>query len=223
MSTTFIIEQLLALPGVSNVTELQPGLLDVQRDGKPPIRVAVSDERSVDIDNVAQVLERWPNVNAVVVAGKDRHVYGDARRYGQDRNVTVMVLRDFMGALSHGQEGQWASYEQQWKRYARESLMQHPKVDSVEYDCESVLLVKRAKLGDVRVVPVDIYTLGAADFFKIRSGHPQIDAILNASNYRSITRGAVERGAELGIGVFDLTGIYKALYRDRANFASSGN
>jgi hypothetical protein len=30
MSTTFIIERLLALPDVSNVTELQPGLLDVQ-------------------------------------------------------------------------------------------------------------------------------------------------------------------------------------------------
>jgi hypothetical protein len=223
MSTTFIIERLLALPDVSNVTELQPGLLDVQRSGKPSILVTVSDERSVSIENVAQVLERWPNVNAVVVAGKDRHVYGDARRYGQARNVAVMVLRDFCGALSHGQEGKWALYEQKWKRYARESLIQHPQVDSVEYECESVLLVKRAQLGDVRVAPVEIYTLGAADFFKIRSGHPQIDAILNASNYRSITLGAIERGAGLGIGVFNLSGIYKALYRDQANFVSSGD
>jgi hypothetical protein len=223
MSPAFIIERLLALPDVSNVTELQPGLLDVERSGKRSILVAVIDERCVEVEDVAQVLARWPDVDAVVVSGRDRHVCGGARRYGEARNVAVMVLRDFLGALSHAQEGKWASYEQQWKKYARESLNQHPRADLVEYECESVLLVKRAQLGDVRVAPVDIYTLGTADLFKIRSSHPRIDAILNASQFRSITLGAVERGAELGIGVFNLSGIYRALYRDRASFVSSSD
>jgi len=220
MNATFIIERLLTLRDVSNVTESQPGLLNVERSAKRPVVVAVIDERCVKVENVEQALERWPNVDAVVVSGRDRHVCGGARRYGEDRNVAVMVLRDFLGALSHGQEGKWASYEQKWKKYAREWLSQHPKVDLVEYECESVLLVRRAQLGDVRVAPVEIYTLGQADLFKIRSAHPRIDAILNASEYRWITSGAIARGAELGVGVFTLGGILHALHRDRANFAS---
>jgi hypothetical protein len=218
MKSTFIINQFQHLPVVSAVSELKPGLLEVERRRKRPIMVGVSDERYIEIDNVAQALERWPDIDALVVVGKDRHVSGNARRYGQENNVAVMVLRDLLGALLYADEGEWASYEQAWKTFAREALIQHPKVRSVEYECESLLLVKRPLLGDVRVVPVDIYTLGSADVLKIRTEHPELDAILNASKFRSITSDAVERGKELGVGIFNLSGMYKALYRNRANF-----
>lgn len=95
----------------------------------------------------------------------------------------------------------------------------HGKVSSISHESHTVFVVNRvAGLTDVRVWVCDVYTLGLADYLKIRAADPEIDAIVTMSGYNSWTRDAKEQGYSDGVGVFKFGEFMGALNYDGHDF-----
>lgn len=99
-----------------------------------------------------------------------------------------------------------------------ENVGQHAKVESVEQESQNVFVVHRRRMPDVRVWLCDVYTVGIADYTRIRDADFDIDCIVTISGFNSWTREAKDQGLEDGVGVFKYGQFKGALNYDGDDF-----
>lgn len=221
-SVQFIETQIKKISGVKNVAAISDTILQVERKGQPPFKVLVVEIPRLDRESANRLICDNPEVQVIVNPGASRHVLEDAREAGQAQNVGIYALRDFLGAVVKSPTNQLANYTASWRNWARTVLMGHQKVINVYSECEDVLVAERGLLSNVRVIPRDDYTLGVAAVTKVLRDHPNIDAILLANQYHSVSAAADIAARDAGIVAYTLKQMNKALHLDRKDFNNVG-
>lgn len=218
MGVSYVVQKLRAVGEVSNVHSLEDGILLIERHKHPAFRARIVDIPRIDGPTANTLINENPDLQVIVNPGARRHVLEEGRAQGEARGVGIYGYRDFMAAVGNAPTAELHFYKSSWRNWARTVLEGHRRVTNVYAECEDVFVAERAGMTPVRVVPCNEYTLGVATVKRVLRDHPNIDAVLLANQYHSVSSTAAVEAREGGIAAYTLAQMNRALHRDGEDF-----